>query len=180
MLKPGITGITGVDEAVLGRRIPPVLIKTAKLIGTCGGIGYIRAAQGTFGALLVPVLYHLLPQEWFAGYPGPATAVLAIMAVVAYFAGVWASGVLEQLWGIDPGRVVIDEFMGICLTLLFVPITPGTVWAGFILFRIFDIVKPPPIHRLELTKGGWGVMNDDLMAAVYAGILLRLGWCFLA
>ncbi len=180
MLKSGITSITGVDEAALSRRIPAVLITAAKIIGTCGGIGYIPAAQGTFAALLVPVLYHLLPRVWFTGYPGPTTALLAVLAIVAYFAGVWASGILEKLWGIDPGRVVIDEFMGICLTLLFVPITPVSVWAGFILFRIFDIVKPPPIHHFEFTKGGWGVMNDDLMAAIYSGILLRLGWYFLA
>ena len=180
MLKSGISSVTGVDEAVLSRRIPAVLIKASKVIGTCGGIGYVPAAQGTFAALLIPVLFHLLPRGWFAGYPGPSTMALAVLAVTSYFAGVWASGILEQLWGVDPGRVVIDEFMGICLTLLFVPITTATVWAGFILFRICDIMKPPPIRLLEHGKAGWGVMNDDLLAAIYAGVLLRLGWYFLA
>jgi phosphatidylglycerophosphatase A len=65
------------------------------------------------------------------------------------------------------------------LALAFVPLTPVTVWTAFLLFRMFDILKPPPIRSLEKTSGGWGVMNDDMAAGLYAGVLLRIITIFL-
>ena len=80
---------------------------------------------------------------------------------------------VEPIWGKDHGRVVIDEVAGMCISLLFVPVTIGYVLAGLILFRFFDIAKPLFIRKLELLPGGWGVMMDDILAGVYTNILLH-------
>ena len=76
----------------------------------------------------------------------------------------------------DPGPVVLDEAAGICLTLLFQPFKHGA-WvfvAGFLAFRLFDITKPPPARQLEKLPAGWGILLDDLAAAVYANLLCQL------
>jgi phosphatidylglycerophosphatase A len=73
----------------------------------------------------------------------------------------------------DPGLVVVDEVAGMWVTLLFVPFTPLTAALGFLAFRLMDIVKPFPARRLEDLPGGWGIMADDLMAGVYANVLVR-------
>ncbi len=76
--------------------------------------------------------------------------------------------------GIDPGPVVIDEVLGMLITLAFMPVGLWTAFAGFVLFRIFDVIKPFPAGRFERLHGGLGVMSDDAMAAVYANLSLRL------
>lgn len=89
--------------------------------------------------------------------------------------GVISSGIVEKESGTkDPSSVVIDEFAGIFVVFCFLPLRPGVVIAGFILFRLFDIVKPYPIRFLERVGGGWGIMLDDLLAAVYANLALRV------
>jgi phosphatidylglycerophosphatase A len=101
--------------------------------------------------------------------------VQAVAIVVALVAGSWSAGAAERHFGRrDPGQVVIDEVMGMLVTMFGV----GTGWpgalAGFLFFRAADIVKPFPANRLERLPGGLGVMADDLMAAVYANLALRV------
>jgi phosphatidylglycerophosphatase A len=74
----------------------------------------------------------------------------------------------------DPGIVVVDEIVGMWVTLLFLPFTPMTAALGFLLFRAMDIVKPYPARELEGLRAGWGIMADDVMAGIYANLLLRL------
>jgi len=74
----------------------------------------------------------------------------------------------------DPGVVVIDEVVGMLLTLAFVPVGWAGVLAGFVLFRLFDIIKPYPCARAERLPGGWGIMADDVLAGVYANVVLRV------
>jgi phosphatidylglycerophosphatase A len=106
----------------------------------------------------------------------PQSAAAHGIAIVLIFAvGVWSAGIAEQHYGgTDPGPVVIDEVMGMLVTLFMVPVGwPGAA-AGFVLFRVFDVIKPPPANRLERLRGGMGIMADDFMAAVYANLALRV------
>jgi phosphatidylglycerophosphatase A len=80
---------------------------------------------------------------------------------------------MEPSWGKDSYRVVIDEVAGMCLTLVHVPVTIGWTITGLVLFRFFDIAKPFFIRRLEKLPGGWGVMMDDMLAGLYAFIILQ-------
>ncbi|SFA53410.1 Phosphatidylglycerophosphatase A [Pedobacter suwonensis] len=81
---------------------------------------------------------------------------------------------VEEIWGKDHNRVVIDEVAGMCITLLLIPLKWQYTLIGLILFRFFDILKPFGIRRLEELPGGWGVMADDVLAGIYANIILQL------
>jgi phosphatidylglycerophosphatase A len=85
---------------------------------------------------------------------------------------------MERSFGEDPSIVVIDEIVGMWISLLFLPRSIATVLAAFLFFRAFDIIKPPPARQLERLKGGWGVMLDDAAAGVYANVAVQL-LCFL-
>ena len=133
-------------------------------LATVFGVGYAPFAPGTFGSAVGLVLWAILPQS----VPAQAAAIPILFAV-----GCWAGTVAERYYGgTDPGPVVIDEVMGMLLTLFMHPVGwPGAVTA-FILFRAFDVLKPYPADRLERLHGGIGVMADDGMAAVYANLAL--------
>ena len=105
-------------------------------------------------------------------WPLPLAATLALM-----FAAVWIARAAENLLQCkDPGCIVIDEIVGQCITLVSLPLTFGTCAAGFFLFRLFDIAKPPPARYLERRLGGgWAVVMDDVAAGIMAHIVLRLG-----
>jgi len=141
--------------------------KLGFLFSSAFGIGFIPVAQGTFGTLagipLAILLTHLNP---FAG------AVLILLFIVL---AVWSSQVTcTLLERDDPAEVVIDEVAGILITFFLLPFSWLHLCFGFVLFRIFDIVKPYPVRRLEKLKGGLGIVADDLMAGVYANLCLRL------
>ena len=88
--------------------------------------------------------------------------------------GVRSANEVEVLWGKDHNRVVIDEVAGMCITLLFIPVEIKYVALGLVLFRFFDIVKPLGIRKLEKWPGGWGVMADDVLAGIYANVVMQL------
>lgn len=97
------------------------------------------------------------------------------MVALAIFAvGIYSAGKVEQHWGKDNYRVVIDEIAGMYITMMFVPLNTATLIAGFILFRLFDILKPFYIRKLEKLPGGVGVMMDDVLAGIYANIVLQV------
>ncbi len=143
----------------------------ARVVSTALFVGYAPVAQGTFGSLWIPVVWHVLHP--FVSLPR-THLVLAGLAVILYGIGVWAAGECERAWGHDPGRVVIDEVVGMLVAVLFIPLSMFTVWAGFILFRAFDVLKPPPVRSFEKARGGYGVMNDDVAAGILANICLRV------
>ena len=134
-------------------------------IATVFGIGYAPVAPGTFGSAAGLLVWWLLPHS----------AVVQAFAIVTIFlAGSWGGSVAERHFGrTDPGQVVIDEGMGMLITLFLNPVGATGAWAGFLLFRVFDVIKPYPANRLERLHGGIGVMADDAMAAVYANLVLR-------
>ena len=150
---------------------------------TFGGVGYAPVAPGSFGsaaAILCLFLWLCLlvsldlatPTNWNLSL----LAGIGIAGAICVACGPW----IETHFGRhDPGAVVIDEVAGVCLTLLFVPLVggPGS-WmpfaVAFLAFRVFDVWKPPPCGKLENLPAGWGILADDLMAAVYANLVCQL------
>jgi phosphatidylglycerophosphatase A len=145
--------------------------RIAVFIATAGYSGYFPIAPGTVGSAVGLLVYGVI---WLMRSPvPPAAEVLLILCLFA--AGVWAATTAERYFGgIDPGPIVVDEVVGMLITLAFIPVTATGAFVGFILFRVFDVVKPYPARRLESLHGGLGVMSDDAMAAVYANVSLRL------
>jgi len=140
-------------------------------IATCGPIGDIPLAPGTFGSAVGLALVVALSQLPLSGTA--RTSALAALAVVILAVGVWSSGKAERFFGgKDPGQVVIDEVVGQMVTFLCASYRARLTWkwllAGFVLFRIFDILKPPPVRNLERLPGGWGIMMDDCAAGLYS------------
>ncbi len=142
------------------------LVPAALAFATCLGLGHAPFAPGTFGSAAGLLLWAALPQS---------AAAHGAAIVLIFAAGVWSAGIAEHHFrGTDPAPVVIDEVMGMLVTLFMIPVGwPGAA-AGFVLFRVFDVIKPPPANRLERLHGGMGIMADDFMAAVYANLLLRV------
>jgi phosphatidylglycerophosphatase A len=142
--------------------------RVAVFIATVGYCGYFPVAPGTVGSAAGLVAYLLV---WWSG----SALVEAGLIAVLFAAGVWAGTTAERYFGgIDPGPIVIDEVVGMLITLAFIPVGWSGALAGFLLFRIFDVVKPYPARALERLHGGLGVMADDAMAAIYANVSLRL------
>jgi phosphatidylglycerophosphatase A len=164
----------------------------ALAIATCG-VGYLPLAPGTWGSLVGIGVYALvrgIALNLFFGaaarrnldllhiYYGVVVIELAAVALIIWV-GIWAASVTEKLSGRkDPSKVVIDEVAGQFIALIPIPFVPGTAWwaaiLAFILFRFFDIVKPYPARRLESLESGLGIMADDIVAGVYAAIVVAL------
>jgi phosphatidylglycerophosphatase A len=134
-------------------------------MASAGGVGYVPIAPGTFGSAIGLIVWWLLP----------ASAIVQGLAIAVLFGvGSWSGGVAERHFGrTDPGQVVIDEVMGMLITLFLNPVGWRGAIAAFLLFRLFDVIKPYPANRLERLPGGVGIMADDGMAAIYANLVLR-------
>jgi phosphatidylglycerophosphatase A len=104
----------------------------------------------------------------------PGADILAIAVIAGV--GTWAAGRAERELGLkDPRPVVVDEVVGMLITLALVPWSVPAAIAGFLIFRAYDVGKPFPAGRLEGAPGGWGVMLDDMVAGLYANVTLRVG-----
>ncbi|MGE3843999.1 MAG: phosphatidylglycerophosphatase A [Vicinamibacterales bacterium] len=143
----------------------------ALLISTFFFTGYAPVAPGTFGSAAGLVLFGVLR---FAGAEAQVPAVACGLALV----GVWAASVTARSIGrSDPGIVVVDEVVGMLVTVAWLPLSAPGLFAAFFLFRIFDILKPFPAAQSEALPGGWGIMADDVFAGVYASLAVRiLAW----
>lgn len=136
------------------------------IIGTVFGLGHLPIAPGTWGSLAGLGFCLLLHDD-------PVLYITAF--IVSFILGIIASHKLEKKWGMkDPSSVVIDEFASIFIAFLLIPITVPIVITGFILYRVIDIIKLPPMRSLERLKGGWGIMLDDLMGAIYTNLILQI------
>lgn len=154
----------------------PSLADPGVLLATVFGIGRIKPAPGTWGSIAALPFPLLAPAGFDPLY-------LLIAAGLAFFAGCWAANRYQALSGQhDASEVVIDEVCGQWIALSLVSLTPLAILVGFVLFRVFDIVKPWPIRWVDRhVDGGFGVMLDDVLAGAAAagclyGIALILGW----
>jgi len=139
--------------------------RVALAVATVLGVGYVPFAPGTFGSAVGVIVWCLLPAS-------PIVQAITIAALFA--AGSWSGTVAERHFGTtDPSAVVIDEVMGMLITLFMVPVGWRGALCGFFVFRVADVLKPFPANRLERLPGGLGVMADDGMAAIYANLILR-------
>jgi phosphatidylglycerophosphatase A len=138
------------------------------LLATGFGVGYSPIVPGTLGTLLAIPVYYFLSNI--------SSPLYEITLIGFFFLSVWISANAERAFGKkDDQRIIIDEIVGFLITMLWVPKTIRFVIIGFFLFRFFDILKPFPIRRLEkVFKGGFGVVLDDVVAGVYANVVLRL------
>ena len=144
-----------------------------KLVATSLGIGYIGKGAGTVAAVACCICWYLALVNSNQLVIFPLLITLAITVL-----GIWSSTNVAKIWGKDPQRVVIDEVAGMCISLLFLPVNLKYVIAGLILFRFFDIVKPLFIKRLEILPAGLGIMMDDVLAGIYANIILQAFFWF--
>ena len=144
------------------------------LIGTGFGSGFCPVAPGTAGALLATLiwigLYYLVPFQSLLWITGMLIVFFTVL-------GIWASNKLEPHWGEDPSRIVVDEMVGVWIPLLAVADNKNlflNVVAAFCLFRMFDILKPLGIRKMESLRGGFGVMMDDILAGEYSFVMLMV------
>ncbi len=145
-------------------------VRASHWLATCLGVGYLPVAPGTWGSLLAVAIAGCLHVTSGDSFPFLLAALIGSTVV-----GTWAADrVASDLGDSDPSRVVIDEVAGQFLTLMWVPLSIPALLLGFVLFRVFDIVKPPPARQAEELPGGYGIMADDLVAGLYAGLLLVL------
>ncbi|RJQ15057.1 MAG: phosphatidylglycerophosphatase A [Nitrospiraceae bacterium] len=147
-------------------RNPGPWLLLSKYIATLGFIGFIPYAPGTFGSA-AGLLFVISIK--------PDDAQLLIFSAATFFIGLLTSHQAEKLLGKDSGHIVIDELCGYLISVIFIPRSAGYFIAAFVLFRIFDILKPPPVRNVErAVPGGAGVMLDDVLAGVYTNVCLQL------
>ena len=136
-----------------------------KVIATVFGIGYLPKGGGTAASAVYCFVWIVFPHPFFS------LELLLILFVVTI--GVWSASKVERVWGIDSGKVVIDEVAGMMIALLFVPVKIKYVITALVLFRFFDILKPLGIKRTEKFPSGWGVMADDVLSGIYALVIMQ-------
>jgi phosphatidylglycerophosphatase A len=137
------------------------------LLATGLGVGYVPRVPGTMGTLLAIPIFLLL-----SSIPSP---VYEWTIIAFFFLACWVSDKAQNHWAKrDDQRIVIDEIVGFFTAMMWLPRTALFITLGFVLFRFFDIAKPPPVRRLEQMRGGYGVVLDDVMAGVYANIVLQV------
>jgi len=157
------------EGSVISIKINPVMLRNPLHLLSLGfGSGLAPVAPGTFGTLVAIPLYLLLaqlPMTWY---------LLAVL--LAFLVGVYLCGYTSNALGVhDHSGIVWDEFVGFWITMIAVPSDWQWILAGFVLFRLFDIVKPWPVKVADAKmKGGFGIMFDDVLAGVYALACLQL------
>jgi len=147
--------------------------RLALAVATLGGVGYMPVASGTWGTLATIPLYLLIMAADSLWVYGIALVLITGVAIAS-------ADVVEKLLGKDPSAVVIDETAGFLVTMLAVPLSMGSVIAGFFLFRLFDVVKVQPARALERQHGGFGIVADDLVCGLYANLVLQVGLWWLS
>ncbi len=143
------------------------MMQLYRAIAGCLGIGYLKGG-GSIAAAITCIAWVLLQRE--TGSSG----MMILVTVIIIAMGTWCAEKVESAWGKDSNKVVIDEVAGMCVSLLFVPITAEWVTVSFLLFRFFDILKPLYIRKTEKLPGGMGVMADDVLSGIYANLLVQL------
>ena len=136
-------------------------------IATCGYLGYVPLAPGTFGSAAGLAVFFLIRST--------GSVTLELAAILVLFAiGIWSGTIAEHYFGgVDPAPVVMDEVVGMLITLAFLPVGVTGAIVGFLVFRALDVFKPWPSAQFERLPGGLGVMADDGMAAIYGNVVMH-------
>jgi phosphatidylglycerophosphatase A len=145
---------------------PAVLSPIVKIFASGLFSGYAPVASGTFGSL-VGLLFYLIPS-----FERPE--IILPSALFVFVFGSLAAGRMEKTYGHDPSVVTIDEVLGMWISLVFLPKSLLVIAGAFLLFRAFDIVKPWPARFFDRRHGGWNIMLDDVVAGIYANLLLQI------
>lgn len=141
--------------------------RLALFISTVGYVGYAPFAPGTFGSAAGLAVFYAVRSTG-------STAVELVTIVVLFAIGIWSGTAAEHHFGgVDPGPIVLDEVVGMLITLCLLPVSPMGAFVGFLVFRVLDVIKPFPSARFEKLPGGLGVMADDSMAAIYGNLVMR-------
>jgi phosphatidylglycerophosphatase A len=142
------------------------MTKLAKIIASVCGIGFVKKGGGTLVSVVYCVIWLLLPE---------LSIQLGILLIIfILIAGVWSATRVEKIWGKDNYRIVIDEVAGMMIPLVLLPREVKYLLAALVLFRLFDILKPLGIKKMEKLNAGWGVMADDILAGIYTLVILHL------
>ena len=143
-----------------------LLRRIGVFIATCAYVGYAPVAPGTFGSAIGLAVFYVVRHQ-------RSTTVEVAVIVALAAVGLWSATEAEHHFGgIDPGPVVIDEVIGMLVTLAFIPVNMAGAIVAFLIFRFLDVVKPWPARRLEQLPGGFGVVLDDMMAGVYGNVMM--------
>jgi phosphatidylglycerophosphatase A len=132
----------------------------AILLSTFFYVGYFPFASGTVASFIAIVIYWLIP-----GFE--RIEVLILIVILFSLLGIWSCTIAEKEYGYDPPQAVVDEVVGMWISLLFLPKTLILSALSFFLFRLFDIIKPYPVNSSQKFKGGYGIMMDDIVAGIY-------------
>ena len=154
------------EPSLNNKPVPSAFYPVSRFIATGIYSGYSPVASGTAGSL-VGLLFYAIPGM-------ERTMTLAIVTTIMFFIGSVTSGEMERIHGEDPSIVVIDEIVGMWISLLFLPKGIIVALLAFLFFRAYDIVKPPPARQSERIPHGWGIMLDDVFAAIYANISVQI------
>lgn len=144
--------------------------RLAVVISSGFGAGFLKPGPGTWGtavAFLISALIYVsgVSDDFF---------IPVILTLLFYAAGLWSIGMLEDDWEDDDQRIVVDEMIGYWITIIMIPVSWTSLILAFFLFRIFDIIKPLGIRRFDEIKTNWAVLVDDVVAGIYANIMLRI------
>lgn len=141
------------------------MYRISSILATIGPIGHVPKGGGSIAAVFAALCWYFFMNDDFV--------VQTFATVFVFFVGVWVSNNLEEHWGKDSNKIVIDEVLGMMVAVMFLPISIEVVVIGFILFRFFDITKILGIKKTEELPKGWGVMVDDLWAGIYSNLILQ-------
>jgi len=151
----------------------------ATIIATSLGFGFAPVAPGTFGTAFGLICYVALAYGYgvvdSGGYSSSLDIVLIGLIIFCTAIGTWSATVMERYWGHDNGKIVIDETIGVWITILCVPFSWINVLLAFILFRFFDILKPLGVRAIDdKMHSPFSVMLDDIVAGIYAAIVMQV------
>lgn len=137
-----------------------------KMIGSGFYTGYIPLAPGTFGSLAALIFYLI---------PGFETLYIILPTIfLGALLGIYLGTKFEKVYGKDPSQFTFDEFIGMWISLLLIPKSPLYILWVFIIWRIFDIIKPFPARKFEQLQGGLGIMADDIISGIYTLIIVQI------
>jgi len=145
------------------------MVHLAKILATFFGGGYSPIAPGTVGSIFACLVVYAL-----SAFVEINFALILGMSILTFLIGKWSIDYLSNIWIHDDNKIVVDEALGIFVSLLYVPYSWQMLLCGLIVFRFFDIVKPLGIRRIDKMNSNYAVMFDDVLAGIYTNIILQI------